>query len=120
MDGRRLNLDKLDRFLLRFPQAQKPLAFSSTARAPSGGQYRRDGRGKVCVKRHHCSVRDKDSLLDEHRWLAYLSARTAIVKKPLADLAAETVVTLGEWTYEVHPVGDGLDLIRKRYRGRHF
>jgi Ser/Thr protein kinase RdoA (MazF antagonist) len=39
-----------------------------------------------------------------------LSGREALVKRPLEDESGESAVTIGEWTYEVHPVGEGLDL----------
>jgi Ser/Thr protein kinase RdoA (MazF antagonist) len=66
--------------------------------------------GNVFVKRHHRAVRDRNSLLEEHRWLDYLSRRDTLLKKSLDDGSGETAVEIGDWTYEVHPVGDGLDL----------
>jgi Ser/Thr protein kinase RdoA (MazF antagonist) len=106
-----LTLEELDQLLRRFPHAQKPSRILSYSPRPfSAASIVETTGGKVFVKRHHCSVRDKTSLLEEHHWLAFLNARTSLVKKPLADLSGETAVTLGEWSYEVHPVGDGLDL----------
>lgn len=106
-----LTLDELGRLLLRFPQAQQASRILSYSPRPfSAASIVATVGGKVFVKRHHCSVRDQNSLLEEHRWLTYLNARTTLVKKPLADVSGQTVVTLGEWTYEVHPHGDGVDL----------
>lgn len=106
-----LRLDELDGLLRRFPQAQKAQRILSFSPRPfSAASVVETPCGKVFVKRHHHAVRDRASLLEEHRWLAHLSCRDTLVKKPLEDQSGETAVEIGEWTYEVHPVGDGLDL----------
>jgi Ser/Thr protein kinase RdoA (MazF antagonist) len=106
-----LKLDELNGLLRRFPQAQKAERILSFSPRPfSAASVVATPLGKVFVKRHHRSVRDRNSLLEEHRWLAYLSRRDTLVKRPLEDRSGETAVEIGEWTYEVHPVGDGLDL----------
>jgi Ser/Thr protein kinase RdoA (MazF antagonist) len=106
-----LKLDEVDGLLRRFPQAQKAQRILSFSPRPfSAASVVATPLGNVFVKRHHRAVRDRDSLLEEHRWLAYLSRRDTLVKKPLEDGSGETAVEIGEWTYEVHPVGDGLDL----------
>ena len=106
-----LKLDELDGLLRRFPQAQKAERILSFSPRPfSAASVVETPLGNLFVKRHHRAVRDRDSLLEEHRWLNYLSRRDTLVKKPLEDRSGETAVEIGEWTYEVHPVGDGLDL----------
>jgi Ser/Thr protein kinase RdoA (MazF antagonist) len=106
-----LKLDELDGLLRRFPQAQKAERILSFSPRPfSAASVVETPLGNVFVKRHHRAVRDRDALLEEHRWLNYLSRRDTLVKKPLEDRSGETAVELGEWTYEVHPVGDGLDV----------
>jgi len=106
-----LKLDELNGLLRRFPNAQKAERILSFSPRPfSAASVVETPLGNVFVKRHHRAVRDRDSLLEEHRWLDYLSRRDTLVKRPLADLSGETAVEIGDWTYEVHPVGDGLDL----------
>lgn len=106
-----LKLDELNGLLRRFPQAQKAERILSFSPRPfSAASVVATPLGKVFVKRHHRAVRDRDSLLEEHRWLAYLSRRDSLVKKAFDDNTGETAIEIGEWTYEVHPVGDGLDL----------
>ena len=106
-----LKLDELNGLLRRFPQAQKAERILSFSPRPfSAASVVATPLGKVFVKRHHRSVRDRNSLLEEHRWLAYLSQRDTLVKKALEDRFGETAVEIDDWTYEVHPVGDGLDL----------
>jgi len=106
-----LKLDELNELLRRFPQARKAERILSFSPRPfSAASVVQTPLGKIFVKRHHHTVRDRDSLLEEHRWLAYLSARDNLVKKPLSDQSGETAIEIGEWTYEVHPAGEGLDL----------
>ena len=106
-----LQLGEVDRLLRRFPQVRKAERILSYSPRPfSAASIVQTPRGKVFVKRHHRTVRDRNSLLEEHLWLAYLSERCALVKKPLADVSGETVVTSGDWTYEVHSHGEGLDV----------
>jgi Ser/Thr protein kinase RdoA (MazF antagonist) len=106
-----LKLDELDGLLRRYPQAQKVQRILSFSPRPfSAASVVETPLGNVFVKRHHRAVRDRNSLLEEHRWLDYLSRRDTLVKKPLEDGSGETAVEIGDWTYEVHPVGDGLDL----------
>jgi len=106
-----LKLDELNGLLRRYPQAQQAAHILSFSPRPfSAASVVATPLGNVFVKRHHHAVRDRDALLEEHRWLDYLSRRDTLVKKPLEDGSGETAVEIGEWTYEVHPVGDGLDL----------
>ena len=106
-----LKLDELKELLRRFPLARKAERILSFSPRPfSAASVVRTPLGKVFVKRHHHMVRDRDSLHEEHRWLAHLSARDHLVKKPLSDDSGETAIEIGEWTYEVHPAGEGLDV----------
>jgi Ser/Thr protein kinase RdoA (MazF antagonist) len=106
-----LRLDEVDQLLRSFPQAQGAESILSYSPRPfSAASIVQTPVGKVFVKRHHHSVRDRHSLLEEHRWLNHLSQGTALVKKPLKDKIGETAITHGDWTYEVHPHGDGRDL----------
>jgi Ser/Thr protein kinase RdoA (MazF antagonist) len=106
-----LKLDELDALLRRFPQAQKAQRILSFSPRPfSAASVVETPLGNVFVKRHHRVVRGRDALLEEHRWLDYLSRRDTLVKRPLEDRSGETAVEIGDWTYEVHPVGEGVDL----------
>jgi len=65
----------------------------------------RDGR-RLFVKRHHITVRTLEGLAEEHAFLRHLRRHGAPVVEVLD--AAER----GEWTYEVHSAGVGMDLYR--------
>jgi Ser/Thr protein kinase RdoA (MazF antagonist) len=62
------------------------------------------------VKRHHAQVRDREGLLEEHRFLGHLRANGATVPAVLKDSSGESAIEIGEWTYEVHEVPVGKDL----------
>ena len=106
-----LRLEEVDELLRRFPQARGARCILSFSPRPfSAASVVETPQGKVFVKRHHRAVRDRDALLEEHRWLAHLSQRDILVKKPLEDEVGESAIEIGDWTYEVHPVGEGLDI----------
>src|ERR1700761_9482429 len=99
-----LRLDEVDEILQRFPDARRAERILSYSPRPfSAASVVETPAGKIFVKRHHRLVRDKLSLHEEHHWMAYLSQRSKLVKRPLRDDSGETAVVIGDWTYEVHP-----------------
>jgi Ser/Thr protein kinase RdoA (MazF antagonist) len=66
--------------------------------------------GRVFIKRHPHAVRDREGLLEEHRFLQHLHAHGAAVPRVYAAASGETAIETGEWTYEVHEVPAGVDL----------
>jgi Ser/Thr protein kinase RdoA (MazF antagonist) len=62
------------------------------------------------VKRHHRAVRDREGLLEEHRFMQHLYASGASVPRVFADASGNTAIVRGEWTYEVHEAPNALDL----------
>jgi len=106
-----LTLAELRVLLRRFPAVGEPAEIVSISPRPfSAAAVVRTGQGKIFVKRHHRTVRDREGLLEEHRFLAHLHARGAAVPLVLATESAETAIALDEWTYEVHAAGEGIDL----------
>lgn len=122
-----LTLPEVDALLRRYSQAggaERLLSFSP--RPFSAASVVATPMGRVFVKRHHCSVRDREGLLEEHRLIAHLAqamevearedsgsdelAPSPLVQPVMTDVDGETVVTSGEWTYEVHPVARGVDV----------
>ena len=55
-------------------------------------------------------MRDREGLLEEHRFLNYLRAHGAPVPRVFAAASGETAIEIGEWTYEVHEAPEGVDL----------
>jgi len=66
--------------------------------------------GRVFIKRQARSVRDREGLLEEHRFMNYLRAHGAPVPHVFADPNGETAIERGDWTYEVHEVPAGVDI----------
>jgi Ser/Thr protein kinase RdoA (MazF antagonist) len=107
-----LTLAELDAILRRYPQAGGAVRIVSVSPRPfSSASVVEAARGAVFVKRHACSVRSRAGLLEEHRFIAHLSAKLPeLVQGVLADRDGETAIEAGEWLYEVHPVARGLDV----------
>jgi Ser/Thr protein kinase RdoA (MazF antagonist) len=111
-----LTAPELDALLSAYPEAggtrevrwrsPRPLSAAALVRTTLGPD--------VFVKRHHVSVRTRESLAEEHGFLRHLAAHDAPVVRVLLDAEGESVAVSddGEWTYEVHTVGAGDDIYR--------
>jgi Ser/Thr protein kinase RdoA (MazF antagonist) len=70
-----------------------------------------DGR-RLFLKRHHRTIRTAAELEEEHRFIGHLRSRGAPVSDVRASTDGATAVELGEFTYELHGLGAGIDLYR--------
>lgn len=101
--------------LARFPAAgqlealewHSPRPFSAAARV-------RTTRGVFVLKRHHPALRTPAGLGEEHAFLAYLAAAGTPVPEVMLTDTGIGAVGVGDWTYELHRQGAGLDLYRDR------
>jgi Ser/Thr protein kinase RdoA (MazF antagonist) len=111
-----LTAPELDALLTGFPEAGGAREVRWRSPRPlSAAALVRTARGvDVFVKRHHVSVRTRQSLAEEHGFLRHLAANDAPVVRVLIDGRGQSVGTSedGEWTYEVHTVGAGDDVYR--------
>ncbi len=108
-----LTLPELRTLLREFPSAGQPIGILSVSPRPfSAAGMVQTSRGPVFVKRHHRRVRNREGLLEEHRFLAHLLARGAPVPRVFASASGHTAIEDGEWTYEVHEAAAGVDLYR--------
>ena len=82
-----------------------PRPFSAAAVVETQG-------GRVFVKRHHRLVRDREGLLEEHRFIEHLYGNGAAVPRVLATSTDETAIAIDDWTYEVHEAPAGVDIYR--------
>lgn len=118
MDGRlvepdwpALTLDEVRSLLAQFPGCDEPIEILSASPRPfSAASVVATRRRSVFIKRHHCAVRDRAGLLEEHRFMAHLVANGARVPRVLAADSGETAIEHGEWAYEVHEKPAGIDL----------
>jgi len=106
-----LAMDEVRALLSQFPECDEPLEIMSVSPRPfSAASVVATERGPVFIKRQHRSVRDREGLLEEHRFLKHLLARGAPVPRVFANASGETTIEVGHWTYEVHEAPDGVDL----------
>lgn len=97
--------------LSRFPECDGPIEILSVSPRPfSAASVVAIGAKRVFVKRHPRAVRNREGLLEEHRFLEHLRKRGAPVAQVLATDKGETAIETGDWTYEVHAAMEGLDL----------
>jgi Ser/Thr protein kinase RdoA (MazF antagonist) len=106
-----LTMEEVRVLLTRFPQCGAPLEILRTSPRPfSAAAVVTTDRGPVFIKRHHRSVRNREGLLEEHRFLQHLHANGGAVPRVFADARGHTALENDEWTYEAHQVPAGIDL----------
>jgi Ser/Thr protein kinase RdoA (MazF antagonist) len=106
-----LTLDEVRDVLRQFPRCDEPIEILSISPRPfSAASVVAAGRERVFVKRHDSRVRDREGLLEEHRFIAHLRANDVPVPKVLFTAAGETAFEDDHWTYEVHETPAGLDV----------
>ena len=115
-DWRPLTLDELRPLLAQFPQLGEPTHILSLSPRPFSAasvvatRTHHGADQRVFIKRHHRTVRDREGLLEEHRFLSHLRAHVALVPRVVVSAAGETAIEAGEWTYEIHEIPHGIDL----------
>jgi Ser/Thr protein kinase RdoA (MazF antagonist) len=111
-----LTLPELDALLAGYPEAlgAREVRWRSPRPLSAAALVRTARNTDVFVKRHHASVRTRESLAEEHAFLRHLTANDAPVVHVLIDGHGQSVGTSedGEWTYEVQTVGAGDDVYR--------
>jgi len=106
-----LTLAEVRMLLGQFPSCGEPIRILSISPRPfSAASVIATRKKRVFVKRHHRSVRDREGLLEEHRFLEHLFIHGTHVPRVLATTSGETAIETGEWTYEVHEAPEGVDL----------
>jgi Ser/Thr protein kinase RdoA (MazF antagonist) len=108
-----LTLAELRTLLAEFPALGPLVRIASVSPRPfSAAGVIETQSGFVFVKSHHVSIRDREGLLEEHRFLGHLRSRGASVPRVLASVSGETAVVIGNATYEIHEIPAGVDLYR--------
>ena len=106
-----LTIKEVRNLLRQFPRCGEAFDIVSTSPRPfSAASVVATHDGPKFVKRHHRGVRDIAALLEEHRFMAHLRVHGARVPQVFQSETGETAVQLGEWTYEVHGIPQGIDL----------
>lgn len=106
-----LRPDEVGDLLRQFPAFDGPIEILTCSPRPfSAAGVISTRAGRVFVKRHARAVRDREGLLEEHRFLAHLAAAGGQVPHVLAADSGETAIEIDGWTYEVHDTPSGIDL----------
>lgn len=106
-----LMLGEVRELLSMFPGCGEPIDIISVSSRPfSAASVVATKSGQVFIKRHSREVRDREGLLEEHRFMQYLREHGAPVPRVLAASFGETAIESGAWTFEVHEVPAGVDL----------
>src|ERR1035438_10284541 len=108
-----LTLAEVRALLADFPNCSEPIEILSVSPRPfSAASVVAPRTGRVFIKRHHRTVRDREGLLEEHRFMKHLREYGALVPRVFAASSGETAMERGEWTYEVHEAPAGVDIYR--------
>ena len=106
-----LRRDEIRTVLRQFPALNGPVQIVSCSPRPlSAAGTVATRAGRIFIKRHHRSVRNREGLLEEHRFVAHLAGAGGQVPRVFASGSGESAIELGEWTYEVHETPPGIDL----------
>ena len=106
-----LTLEEVRALLDRYPGCGEPREILTVSPRPfSAASVVRTQGGRVFIKRHHRLVRDREGLLEEHRFIEHLHGNAAPVPRVLAAKSGETAIEAGVSTYEVHEIPRGVDL----------
>jgi Ser/Thr protein kinase RdoA (MazF antagonist) len=106
-----LTLAEVRALLAEFPDCPEPIEILTVSPRPfSAASVVGAGSKRVFIKRHHRTVRDREGLIEEHRFMIHLRARGAQVPRVFAARSGETAIESGEWIYEVHEAPEGVDI----------
>jgi len=106
-----LTLAEVRELLAAFPGCGEPIEILSVSpRLFSAASVVAAGSGRVFIKRHHRTVRDREGLLEEHRFLNHLRVHGAPVPRVFENSSGETAIESGQWTFEVHEAMTGVDI----------
>jgi Ser/Thr protein kinase RdoA (MazF antagonist) len=106
-----LTLTDARALLKEFPACGKAIEILSVSPRPfSAASVVATSTGRVFIKRQSTAVRDREGLLEEHRFMSHLRANGAPVPEIFANASNQTAIERGDWIYEVHEVPAGVDI----------
>jgi Ser/Thr protein kinase RdoA (MazF antagonist) len=106
-----LTLDEVRAVLAQFPSFGEPIDILTVSPRPfSAASVVATPGGRIFIKRHPRSVRDREGLLEEHSFVAHLFAHGAPVPRVLSTARGETAIEREASTYEVHEAPPALDI----------
>jgi Ser/Thr protein kinase RdoA (MazF antagonist) len=106
-----LTCDEVRAVLGEFPAFDGPAEILTASPRPfsAAGIVATPG-GRVFVKRHSRAVRDREGLAEEHLFMAHLREHGTRAPRVFTSRSGATAIEIGEWTYELHEIPEGVDL----------
>ena len=106
-----LTLDEIRGLLREYPALGPPKKVLMVSPRPfSAASVVATQSQNIFIKRHHMTVRDTAGLREEHRFMAHLRSKGAMVPRVFRAASGETSIKAGEWVYEVHETPRGIDV----------
>lgn len=103
--------DEVRAVLREFPAFDGPVRILTASPRPfSAAGVVATRAGRIFVKRHSRAIRNREGLLEEHRFIAHLRGRGSQVPRVFMSRTGETAIETGDWTYEIHEIPAGIDL----------
>jgi len=91
-----LTLVEVRALLVDLPNCGEPIEILSVSPRPfSAASVVATRTGRVFIKRHHRTVRDREGLLEEHRFMKHLREHGAPVPRVFAASSGETAMERG-------------------------
>jgi len=110
-----ITADEARQILARFPAAGRLVAVHWHSPRPfSAATLVETASGLFLLKRHHHRVRTPAALAEEHAFILHLRAAGLAVPEVVTAADGASVVAQGQWSYELHCKGIGIDLYRDR------
>ncbi|EJL27782.1 phosphotransferase enzyme family protein [Novosphingobium sp. AP12] len=110
-----ITVAEAEELLGRFPAAGRLTALRWHSPRPfSAATLAETGEGEFFLKRHHRLLRTPAALAEEHAFMAHLRAAGLTVPEVVEASDGTGSIAEGEWTYELHRKGPGIDLYRDR------
>lgn len=101
--------------LVRFPAAGRLIGLHWHSPRPfSAATVIETEAGAFFLKRHHRSVRTPMALAEEHDFMAHLRSAGLPVPEIVKATDGTGVVAHDGWSFELHRIGEGIDLYRDR------
>jgi Ser/Thr protein kinase RdoA (MazF antagonist) len=84
-----------------------------SARPLSSAAIARVGGTRLFIKRHDRRVRRVADLEEEHAFMQHLRAHGMAISRVFTAADGHSAIAIGDWTYEVHELGRGVDAYRE-------
>lgn len=108
-----ITLEDLKQLLMFYPQFKEATNLTWHSPRPfSSATIAVIDQNPFFVKRHATFIRDVEGLQEEHGLLTHLHKEGIPVSRVIKGMNEQTAFSIENWTYEIHLLGEGVDLYR--------